>query len=202
MSSSANARRVHLEEGAGASGCWFSAELPPSILELAPIEYRNPHSIQDGRVLVAGASASGAQIASELARSGKEVTLAAGNHVRLPRRYRGMDIHWWLDSIGALDESWTEVEDLPKARRTPSLQLVGSTEARNLDLNTLTASGVQLVGKLVGLTGASAQFSDRSPTRLRPPTRNSDDSSTRSTSMRRSEDSMMNSSRVTDRLAR
>ena len=30
------------------------------------------------------------------------MTLAVGRHTRLPRTYRGMDIFWWLDQIGAL----------------------------------------------------------------------------------------------------
>ena len=41
------------------------------------------------------------QIADELRRSGRDVTLAVGDHVRLPRTYRGMDIHWWMDAVGA-----------------------------------------------------------------------------------------------------
>src|SRR5690606_33282267 len=99
------------------------------------------------------ASASGAQIADELRRSGREVTLAVGDHVRLPRTYRGMDIHWWMDTIGLLDERHDEVEDIRRARRLPSLQLVGSPERRTLDLNALHAIGVQLVGRFAGLSG-------------------------------------------------
>src|SRR6266511_1757932 len=50
-------------------------------------------------VLAVGASASGVQIAEELQRSGRPVTLAVGEHVRVPRRYRGRDILWWMDEV-------------------------------------------------------------------------------------------------------
>jgi len=137
----------------------LSADLPARIEQIAPIHYRNPAQIADGRVLVVGASASGVQIADELRRSGREVVLAVGDHVRLPRNYRGMDIHWWMETIGLLDERYDEMADLVRARRLPSLQLVGSPEKRTLDLNSLNEAGVQLVGRFAGVSGTKAQFS-------------------------------------------
>lgn len=137
----------------------IAADLPAHLHQLAPIHYRSPDQLSTGRVLVVGASASGAQIADELQRSGREVTIAVGDHVRLPRSYRGMDIHWWMDAIGLLDERYTEMEDINRARRLPSLQLVGSPDRRDLDLNSLHAAGVQLVGRLAGVAGTTAQFS-------------------------------------------
>ena len=137
----------------------LSSDLPSSISQLAPIHYRNPAQVADGRVLVVGASASGAQIADELQRAGRDVTLAVGDHVRLPRTYRGMDIHWWMDAIGRLDECFDQVEDIVRARRLPSLQLIGSPERRSLDLNALHGAGVQLVGRFAGVAGSTAQFS-------------------------------------------
>jgi putative flavoprotein involved in K+ transport len=137
----------------------LSAEIPTMVEQIAPIHYRNPSQIADGRVLVVGASASGAQISDELQRSGREVVLAVGDHVRLPRSYRGMDIHWWMETIGLLKERYDEMEDLVRARRLPSLQLVGSPEKRTLDLNSLSEAGVQLVGRFAGVAGSRAQFS-------------------------------------------
>jgi putative flavoprotein involved in K+ transport len=137
----------------------LAGELPSRIHQLTPIDYRNPGALGEGRVLVVGASASGAQIADELRRHGRQVTLAVGDHVRLPRTYRGMDIHWWMDAVGILDERYDEVEDLRRARRLPSLQLVGTPEQRTLDLNALRAAGVDLVGRFAGVSGRTAQFS-------------------------------------------
>lgn len=136
-----------------------AAALPDRIRQITPIEYRNPSMIGDGGVLVVGASASGAQIADELVRSGRDVTLAVGEHIRLPRTYRGRDIHWWLDAIGHLDDRYDEMDDIVRARRLPSLQLVGSPSRRSLGLNELRSSGVELIGRLAGATETRLQFS-------------------------------------------
>ena len=56
---------------------------------------------------------------------GDDVVLAVGRHSRMPRRYRGMDIFWWLERIGSLDRTIDEMADPASARREPSLQLVG-----------------------------------------------------------------------------
>jgi len=136
----------------------IAAGLPPDIEQVTALQYRNPEQLGVGEVLVVGASASGAQIAEELARSGRRVTLAVGEHVRVPRIYRGLDIHWWMDAIGQLDERSEELDDINRARRVPSLQLVGSPERRTLDLNALTAADVSVVGKLMRVVGSTAQF--------------------------------------------
>lgn len=136
-----------------------AADLPTRLDQLTALEYRNPEQLGSGGVLVVGASASGAQIADELQRSGRPVTVAVGEHVRLPRHYRDRDIHWWMDTIGQLDERYDEVDDLTRARRLPSLQLVGSPERRTLDINALLAAGVDVAGKLMQIAGSKAQFS-------------------------------------------
>lgn len=137
----------------------IATALPAHVNQTTPIEYRNPAGIASGEVLVVGASASGTQIASELAEAGRSVTIAVGEHTRLPRRYRGRDIHWWMDAIGQLDERYDDVDDIVRARRLPSLQLIGSPSHRSLGLNELRAGGVELVGRLVGTTHTKLQFS-------------------------------------------
>jgi putative flavoprotein involved in K+ transport len=136
-----------------------AAQLPAAIQKLSPTHYRNPEHLGPGRVLVVGASASGIQIADELNRSGRDVTLAVGEHVRLPRTYRGRDIHWWMSAIGLADERWNEVDDLARARRVPSPQLAGTPDRRSCDLNTLHAAGVAVVGRVVGVSGGRLQCS-------------------------------------------
>jgi putative flavoprotein involved in K+ transport len=113
-------------------------------------------------VLVVGASASGVQIAEELHRSGRPVTLAVGEHVRMPRTYRGKDILWWMDAAGLLDERYDQVPDLIRARNLPSMQLVGAP-GRTVDLNSLRRLGVRLVGKLAGIRDGTALFSGALP---------------------------------------
>ena len=137
----------------------LAAGLPGSIRQLSPLEYRNPGQLDPGGVLVVGAAASGAQIAEEIQRSGRQVTLSVGEHVRVPRTYRGRDIKWWMDSVGALDEFYTQVDSVERVRGVSSLQLMGSDDRRDIDLNALTAQGVRLVGRLAGVAGGKAQFS-------------------------------------------
>ncbi len=132
---------------------------PASIDMITPMEYRNPEQLQQGGVMVVGASATGLQLAEEIHRSGRPVTLAVGEHVRLPRVYRGKDILWWMDALGILDERYDEIDDIVRGRNIPSPQLVGSAERDSLDLNRLTALGVKLRGRLAGFNDGKAQFS-------------------------------------------
>ena len=137
----------------------FADAAPTSVATITPNEYRNPDALAEGGVLVVGASATGVQIAHEIQRSGRQVTLAVGEHVRGPRVYRGRDIHWWMEAAGVLGERYDEVDDIARARRVPSMQLAGSPERANFDLNALTALGVRLVGRLAGIRDNRAQFS-------------------------------------------
>lgn len=70
----------------------FAGAVPTEVVQLTAQDYKRPADVPEGGVLVVGASASGLQIARELAAAGRRVTLAVGNHLRLPRRYRGADI--------------------------------------------------------------------------------------------------------------
>lgn len=137
----------------------LAEQVPSAITMLTTADYRNPGQLPRGGVLVVGGSASGIQIAEELQRSGRQVTLAVGEHVRMPRVYRGRDILWWMDASGLLDERYDEVPDLVRARNLPSMQLVGSPRRATLDLNTLRGLGVRLVGRFAGVRDGSAQFS-------------------------------------------
>jgi len=137
----------------------LSADLPRSIVSLTPMDYRNPGQLPDGGVLIVGASASGVQLAKEIRASGRDVILSVGEHVRLPRVYRGRDILWWMDAIGAMDVRYDEVDDPGRARRLPSPQLIGGPDRETLDLNGLRKFGVEIVGRLAGLRDGKAQFS-------------------------------------------
>ncbi len=137
----------------------FRDAVPESVDQLTTFEYRSPEQLPDGGVLVVGASATGVQLAAELRRSGRPVTLSVGEHVRLPRTYRGRDVLWWMEASGVWDERYDEVDDLTRARRLPSPQLVGTPERATLDLNALTDIGVELVGRWGTVRDGRAAFS-------------------------------------------
>jgi putative flavoprotein involved in K+ transport len=131
----------------------FGSKLDNRLLQLTPSRYRNPRTLPQGGVLVVGASSSGVQLADEIHRSGRPVTLAVARHTRMPRRYRGKDILWWLDRMGIFEERVEDFADAERSRRQPSLQLVGKPDWSSLDLPTLEARGVKLVGKAIGAEG-------------------------------------------------
>jgi putative flavoprotein involved in K+ transport len=138
----------------------MAASAAPRLHQLTPDRYRNPDQLPPGGVLVVGASATGVQLADELARAGRRVTVAVGQHTRVPRLYRGRDIFAWLETIGTLRESADRVHDVEASRAQPSLQLVGRPTHDTIDLRTLAARGVSVVGRLEALDVARAHFSD------------------------------------------
>jgi putative flavoprotein involved in K+ transport len=137
----------------------LTAGVPASVEQLTPFDYRDPGQLPPGGVLVVGASATGVQLAAELQRSGRPVTLSVGEHVRLPRTYRGRDVLWWMNASGVWDQRYDEIEDLTRARRLPSPQLAGTPERTTLDLNALASMGVELVGRWAAVRDGRALFS-------------------------------------------
>jgi putative flavoprotein involved in K+ transport len=142
-----------------------AAAVPSSVLQVTPFDYRSPAELSEGRalpdggVLVVGASATGVQLAAEIRQSGRPVVLSTGEHVRLPRVYRGRDVLWWMDASGVWDQRYDELDDLDRARRLPSPQLAGTPARSTLDLNALTALGVEVVGRLAMVRDGRALFS-------------------------------------------
>jgi putative flavoprotein involved in K+ transport len=132
----------------------------PSVLQLVPGDYRHPGQLPAGGVFVVGASASGLQLADELARAGRRVVIAAGQHTRVPRLYRGRDLFHWFDRLGILREAADRVQDLDASRAQPSLQLVGRPTHEALDLRGLAARGVTVTGRLVGVDGTRVRTDD------------------------------------------
>jgi putative flavoprotein involved in K+ transport len=164
-----SARQVVVATGPGSRAVQprALAGLDAEVPRIPATSYRNPDGLPAGAVLVVGASASGVQIADELARAGRRVVLAVGRHTRVPRRYRGMDLSWWLDRTGRLARTIDTVADPGAARREPSLQLVGrepgDPRGADLGLDTLQALGVELVGRVRGARGNRIHLADDLP---------------------------------------
>ena len=104
--------------------------------------YLNPDQLPPGAVLVIGAGASGSQIAEELLRAGRRVYLSVGRHTRLPRRYRGRDLIWWLSAMG-IDQ--TAVEQRGPSRLLPLI--TGAYGGYTIDFRRFAADGVTLLGR-------------------------------------------------------
>jgi putative flavoprotein involved in K+ transport len=60
---------------------------------------------------------------------------------------------------GLWNQRYDAIDDLTRARRLPSPQLVGSPDRSTLDLNALGALGIELVGRLSAIRNGRALFS-------------------------------------------
>jgi len=104
--------------------------------------YRNPQQLPPGAVLVIGAGNSGSQIADELSRAGRRVFLSIGRHRRVPRHYRGRNLHWWMDVLGITTTS----PEKRGADRSPII-LTGAYGGYTVDFRQFAARGIVLLGR-------------------------------------------------------
>jgi putative flavoprotein involved in K+ transport len=141
-----------------ATGPYQRAIIPPAaatmeVFQLHASRYASPEQLPPGAVLVVGSGASGAQIAEELCRAGRRVFLSVGRHRRMPRRYRGRDLIWWLGELG-LDR--TPVEKRGPDRALPLI--TGAYGGHTIDFRDFAAQGVALLGHLEGADDGAMAF--------------------------------------------
>jgi putative flavoprotein involved in K+ transport len=122
-------------------------EISPSVLQTDPTRYRNPQELPDGALLVVGSGASGCQIADELLHAGCRVFLSVSRHRRAPRRFRGKDVYWWLEKLGRFDQT---IDTFPDRRWPPSTVITGVNGGYDVDVRSMAADGVIVVGRVVG----------------------------------------------------
>jgi putative flavoprotein involved in K+ transport len=125
--------------------------LPSQILQIHSGEYRNPNTLPPGAILVVGSGQSGAQIAEELYQAGRKVYLCVGNAGRIPRRYRGKDMAWWLNEMGHFDRT-ADTLPSPRDRFGGSSHVSGKGGGRTLNLHQFAKDGVLLLGRMIGVS--------------------------------------------------
>jgi putative flavoprotein involved in K+ transport len=129
------------------------------VFQVHASRYLNPEQLPPGAVLVVGAGASGAQITEELTRSGRRVFLSVGRHTRLPRRYRGRDLIWWLSELG---RDRITVEERGPSRLLPVIS--GADGGHTIDFRRFAADGVTLLGRVTsahdGVLGIASNLAE------------------------------------------
>ena len=134
-----------------------SDSLPASLLQIDVEDYRNEAALPPGPILIVGSGQSGAQLAEELREAGRDVVLSCGKAPWAPRRLGDHDLVWWLEVSGFLDQPVTALPS-PAARLGANPLATGHGRGHDLNLRTLRAMGVTLVGHFLGVTGHTAHF--------------------------------------------
>ena len=142
----------------------IAAGLPSRVLSLHSSSYRRPDDLPAGAVLVVGTGQTGCQLAEELHDAGREVYVSGGAAGRVPRRYRGRDIFYWLSELGRHGERvgtpLPTVATLPDPRRrlAANPQLSGHKGGHDIDLRQMALDGTILLGRLTSIDGERATF--------------------------------------------
>ncbi len=136
-----------------------SAALSDNLLQIDSDGYWSPAALPPGAVLVIGSAQSGCQIAEELYRSGRKVYLSVGHAARVPRRYRGHDITWWLNRTGFFDQTPDQLPS-PEAKQAANPTLSGKDGGHTLNLHVFARDGVTLLGRFREGHGQVARFAD------------------------------------------
>lgn len=130
----------------------FFEDVVPSVLQTDPTRYRSPHDLPDGTVLVVGSGASGCQISEELLRAGRSVLLSVSRHRRVPRRFRGKDVYWWLDRMGRFAQT---IDSFPERQWPPPTVITGVSGGYDVNVRQMAADGIRVLGRVVGASDAT-----------------------------------------------
>lgn len=124
----------------------FSEGVAPTVLQTDPTCYRRPEDLPDGAVLVVGSGASGCQIGDELLRAGRTVFLSVSRHRRVPRRFRGKDVTWWLERMGRFDQT---IDSFPGRQWPPSVVVTGVNGGYDVNVRQMAADGIRVLGRVL-----------------------------------------------------
>jgi putative flavoprotein involved in K+ transport len=143
-----------------------TAAFGPRIHQVHAHEYRNPDALPPGGVLVVGTGQTGVQLAEELHRAGRAVTLSVGHCGRAARRYRDRDWFWWVLELvhrgPAVGAELPAVDTLPDPRQKFACNphMSGHDGGHDTNLRRFAADGIRLVGRFERADGERARFAE------------------------------------------
>jgi putative flavoprotein involved in K+ transport len=141
----------------------FAATLARDITQLHSMDYRNPGQLQPGSVLLVGDGNSGADIALELARAGRQTWLAGGDVGEVPFRPDGF---WGRNVLGPLLIGFVFRHVLtvrtPMGRKArPAILAKGAPRIR-VKGRDLVAAGVRRVPRVIAVRKGQPLLDDAS----------------------------------------
>jgi putative flavoprotein involved in K+ transport len=139
----------------------LAGRLAPGILQLHSSEYRNAAQLRDGPVLVAGVGNSGAEIAHDLARSGREVWLSGKPNGEVPFRMDSWFARWF--AVRLLFRVFFHrvlTVRTPMGRKARPKMLKHATPLIRTRLPELVAQGVRSVPRVTGAKDGKPELQD------------------------------------------
>lgn len=137
----------------------FASDLDPRIVQLHVADYRNPHQMRDGDVLVVGAGNSGADVSLELAASHR-VWLSGPDNGQLPFRPESRIAHVLMPFVGRVIFHRVLTTSTPIGRRARPRVLAKRDPLIRVKPKDLTAAGVQRVPRTTGVVRGLPQLED------------------------------------------
>lgn len=137
----------------------LAGALASRVLNLHSHDYRREADLPPGAVLIVGSGQTGTQLVEELRAAGREVYVCVGAAGRVPRRYRGRDLFFWLSQLADRGEevgvALPSADTLPDPRRrlAGNPQLSGHGGGHEVDLRQLGRGGTRLLGRLMAIDG-------------------------------------------------
>ena len=73
--------------------------------------------------------------------------LSVSGHWRVPRRFLGKDVYWWLDTMGRFAQT---IESFPGRQWPPSTVVTGVSGGYDVNVRQMAADGIRVLGRVVG----------------------------------------------------
>lgn len=137
----------------------FAGQIDPAILQWHSSAYCNPAQIPVRSVLVVGAGNSGAEIALELSRAGKQVWLAGRDVGRIPadalgKAFNGRPYWWFISHVLSVDT--------PMGRKMRSSVLYHGNPLIRTRRQEVIEAGVECTPRVSGVRAGKPQLEDGS----------------------------------------